>query len=125
MPFEIQPIHILIIIVVALLIFGPGKLPDIGRNLGKAISEFRQGAKGITEGFRDEMDQPVPARTAGQTAQTSLVPNPAPQTAAKPGHPLHLQTPSMSPKMRFCIQCGTPNVAAAHFCNNCGIKLPE
>ena len=45
MPFGIQPIHIPIIIIVVLLIFGPKKLPDMGRNPRKAITEFRKGAK--------------------------------------------------------------------------------
>ena len=39
MPFGIQPIHIFLIIIVALLLFGPKRLPEMGRNIGKAISE--------------------------------------------------------------------------------------
>ena len=69
MPFGIQPIHIVIIIVVAFLIFGGSKLPEMGRSAGKAISEFRKGAKGMTDGFREEVSQPGATQTASQTIQ--------------------------------------------------------
>ncbi len=35
-----QPTHLLIILVIALIIFGPGKLPELGAGLGKAIRGF-------------------------------------------------------------------------------------
>jgi sec-independent protein translocase protein TatA len=37
-----QPLHLIIILVVALIIFGPGKLPEIGKGLGKNIREFKK-----------------------------------------------------------------------------------
>ncbi len=39
--FGLQPLHLIIILVVALLIFGPQRLPEIGRAFGKSIAEFR------------------------------------------------------------------------------------
>ncbi|MEW5721109.1 MAG: twin-arginine translocase TatA/TatE family subunit, partial [Chloroflexota bacterium] len=39
MPFGLQPTHLLIIVVVALLIFGPSRLPEIGKAMGKTIRE--------------------------------------------------------------------------------------
>ena len=36
-----QPMHLLLILVVFLLLFGPGKLPQIAQNLGKSIREFK------------------------------------------------------------------------------------
>jgi len=38
--------HLLIILVIALVIFGPGKLPELGSSLGKAIKGFK---KAVTE----------------------------------------------------------------------------
>ncbi len=38
----IQPMHLLVILVVVLLIFGPGKLPDLGKSLGEAIRGFKK-----------------------------------------------------------------------------------
>jgi sec-independent protein translocase protein TatA len=39
----ITPVHLIIVLVVALLILGPGKLPETGAALGKAMREFRHG----------------------------------------------------------------------------------
>jgi sec-independent protein translocase protein TatA len=41
--------EILLILVIALLIFGAAKLPEIGRALGKALSEFKKGTQEFTE----------------------------------------------------------------------------
>ena len=52
--------EILIIVVVALVIFGPAKLPELGRSIGKGINELRQAGKDlkksidITEDFEKE-----------------------------------------------------------------------
>lgn len=37
-----QPLHLLVILVIALIIFGPGKLPQLGESLGKSIREFKK-----------------------------------------------------------------------------------
>jgi sec-independent protein translocase protein TatA len=37
-----QPVHLIIILVIALIIFGPGKLPQLGAGLGKSIREFKK-----------------------------------------------------------------------------------
>lgn len=39
---SLSPVHLIIVLVIALLILGPGKLPETGAALGKAIREFRQ-----------------------------------------------------------------------------------
>lgn len=54
--FGLQPIHIAIIVVLAILIFGPKKLPEIGRSLGKGIREFKQSTHEISEEFKDGLD---------------------------------------------------------------------
>jgi len=41
-----QPMHLIIILVIALLIFGPGKLPELGKGLGKSIREFKKAMSG-------------------------------------------------------------------------------
>ena len=107
MPFGIQPLHIVIIVVVALLIFGPKRLPEIGRYIGKTITEFRHGTQEFSEGLRDEVNKPVPATAVPSSASPVTPPKPS----ATGG--------------RFCTQCGSPNPAEAHFCGNCGNRLPE
>ena len=37
-----QPMHLLVILVIVLIIFGPGKLPEMGNSLGKAIKGFKK-----------------------------------------------------------------------------------
>lgn len=37
-----QPMHLLIILIIAMLIFGPGKLPQLGESLGRSIREFKK-----------------------------------------------------------------------------------
>lgn len=53
--FDLQPTHIIIILVVALLIFGPSRLPKIGKAMGKTIREFQSGVKEATQGFQTEV----------------------------------------------------------------------
>lgn len=45
----LAPTHMIFILVVAMLIFGPKRLPDLGRSLGKGIKEFKGGLEGIDE----------------------------------------------------------------------------
>jgi sec-independent protein translocase protein TatA len=40
------PTHLLIILVIALLIFGPRKLPELGKGLGEGLRGFKDGIKG-------------------------------------------------------------------------------
>ncbi len=40
-----QPMHLLVILVIALLVFGPKRLGDIGKSLGEGIRAFRQGVR--------------------------------------------------------------------------------
>jgi sec-independent protein translocase protein TatA len=37
-----SPMHLLVILAIALIVFGPGKLPELGSSLGKAIKEFKK-----------------------------------------------------------------------------------
>lgn len=42
----LQPWHLLVILVIVLIVFGPGKLPDLGQSLGRGIREFKSSIKG-------------------------------------------------------------------------------
>lgn len=37
-----QPMHLIVILVIVLIIFGPGRLPELGAGLGKSIKEFKK-----------------------------------------------------------------------------------
>ncbi len=57
--FGIQPIHIIVVVIVALLIFGPERLPQMGRDLARTLNEFRKGADQMTRGFTEEVSKPL------------------------------------------------------------------
>ncbi|MDY0257482.1 twin-arginine translocase TatA/TatE family subunit [Gudongella oleilytica] len=46
--------ELILILAIALVIFGPSKLPEIGRSLGKALGEFRSQANKVTEELKDD-----------------------------------------------------------------------
>lgn len=47
---------LIIILVVALLIFGPKKLPELGRSVGQTMKEFKKSTKELTDEFQEEID---------------------------------------------------------------------
>jgi sec-independent protein translocase protein TatA len=52
MPMHIGPMELVIVLIVALLVLGPKRLPDAGRSLGRGMREFKDGLRG-----RDPEDQ--------------------------------------------------------------------
>jgi sec-independent protein translocase protein TatA len=52
--FSIGVPELLLILVLVLILFGPGKLPEIGRSLGKALTEFKKAKKDIEDELKDE-----------------------------------------------------------------------
>jgi TatA/E family protein of Tat protein translocase len=70
--FAFSEYHLIIIIVLALVLFGGRKLPELGRSLGKGIVEFKKGLKGME-------DETEVASTGGSTGQVS-----APQSRQEP-----------------------------------------
>lgn len=61
---ELSLPHILILLVIALLVFGAKRIPEIGSSLGKGIREFKNSLKEVTS---DEPQQPVPPPPSGST----------------------------------------------------------
>lgn len=56
---------LLILAAIALIIFGPQRLPELGAGLGKAIREFRKGASEMSESLKEEAAKPVETTSAG------------------------------------------------------------
>jgi sec-independent protein translocase protein TatA len=88
MPFRPEPLDIVIILLAAILLFGPSRLPEIGRGLGKAITEFRRGITGKADDDRADANVPDPS---SQPANDHLC---AQCGAANPSG------------ARFCNKCG-------------------
>jgi sec-independent protein translocase protein TatA len=42
----LQPMHLLVLLVIVLIIFGPGKLPELGSSIGKALKGFKKAIEG-------------------------------------------------------------------------------
>jgi TatA/E family protein of Tat protein translocase len=61
--------EVLLILVLAFLVFGPGKLPEIARGLGKAIRQFNKYGSDLTRDFRNEFENEfnAPANTEKET----------------------------------------------------------
>jgi sec-independent protein translocase protein TatA len=61
---NVGPLEIILVLIVALVVFGPKKLPDLGHSLGKGIREFKGSVTGETdEPARVEVDRaPVESR---------------------------------------------------------------
>jgi sec-independent protein translocase protein TatA len=46
MPFGIGPAEIIVVLIIVLLVFGPKRLPDLGRSLGRGMREFKDSVTG-------------------------------------------------------------------------------
>ncbi|HHW07132.1 MAG TPA: twin-arginine translocase TatA/TatE family subunit [Clostridia bacterium] len=51
---SIGPWELILILAIALIIFGPGKLPEVGKALGRGLREFKSAAKDITDSTKIE-----------------------------------------------------------------------
>ncbi len=52
MPFNVGPMELIIVLVIALVVLGPKKLPEVGKSLGKGMREFKESISGM--GGRDD-----------------------------------------------------------------------
>ena len=76
MPFpNIGPGELILILIIALVVLGPGKLPDVAASLGKSVREFRKAATDVTDAAR--LDAPAEASTQSQAAAAPVTPAPA------------------------------------------------
>ncbi len=87
MPLGLTPAHLILILVIALIVVGPGKLPDVGSALGKSIKEFRKAASDVQEatsltGVVAPAPAPVPAAPVPVPAPAQAAPAPASIAAA-------------------------------------------
>jgi Tat protein translocase TatB subunit len=78
MPTSLGPAEILVILIVALIVLGPNKLPEAGRQVGKAIAEVRKWKQGFQDEIKHAMDS--------EPSRPSYSPAPARLPAAYPGH---------------------------------------
>jgi sec-independent protein translocase protein TatA len=92
MPFpNIGPGELLLILIIALVVLGPGKLPDVAASLGKSVREFRKAASDVTDAAKLDAPAPAPAAPAAQAQVDASAPAPAaapaPAPSAEPAAP--------------------------------------
>ncbi|MDP9270562.1 MAG: twin-arginine translocase TatA/TatE family subunit [Chloroflexota bacterium] len=65
--------ELIILLVVVLIIFGPGKLPDIGNAIGRGVREFRKASSDLEDSIRGDV-KPAQPGNGGSTGSTSSTP---------------------------------------------------
>ena len=78
MPFGIGPTEIIIVLVIVLLIFGPKRLPDLGRSMGRGMREFKDSVTG-----KDDDRDELPPRSEASEGEAEPA-TPAEKTEAAP-----------------------------------------
>ena len=81
----LQPTHLLFILVVALLVLGPKRLPEVGRALGRGLRDFRSAISG-DEQIAPPVMESVPPQPEPATVVTAAE---APTEATQPQTPAH------------------------------------
>lgn len=83
--FGIGVPELVLILIIGLIVFGPGKLPEMGRTLGKGIREFRKASNALSQAINAPEYQPQqPAAPAPQPQQPAAAPQESAAPAAKP-----------------------------------------
>lgn len=88
--------ELILIFIVALLVFGPKKLPELGKSLGRGLAEFKKASEDLKKTIEDEIEQgkneadAVKKQVAEVRSTLTTVPPPtppAPETPAPPATP--------------------------------------
>ena len=70
MPFRIGPWEIALVLVIILIVFGVGKLPQVGGAIGKGLRAFKKGQRGDDE-EEEEVEEPKPKKTTRKKTSKS------------------------------------------------------
>jgi sec-independent protein translocase protein TatA len=80
----IHPLWIAAILVIVLIVFGPGRLPELGGAVGKAMREFRKATSELTNEVTASVQAPPPAPQAPQAPVAPMAPPVATTTESAP-----------------------------------------
>ena len=61
---NIGPMEIAIVLIIALIVFGPKKLPELGRSAGNGFREFKDSISGKDEPAKQQLEEPSPSNLA-------------------------------------------------------------
>ena len=76
---SIGPLEVVIVLVIVLIIFGPKRLPDLGRSLGRGMREFKDS---VTGKDKDELPESTPDRSEPTAVASTEKPEPTTVTPA-------------------------------------------
>jgi len=80
--FNIGPMELVVIFLLALIVFGPRRLPEIARDLGKAVRQFKQASQELTTELGVELDADTLLGLADEDASSDAADSPAEDTSA-------------------------------------------
>jgi sec-independent protein translocase protein TatA len=74
--FNIGPAEMIVILLIALVVFGPKRLPEIGRTVGKSLREFRRATQDLRDEFEGTLDadEAAPPDAPAADASTATAP---------------------------------------------------
>ena len=98
---NLGPMELIVILVVALLIFGPKNLPKLGKSLGQTGKNVRGGMEGVMDEETKKVEAPKATEVVADADE------------------------DIEGDVVFCSKCGAKNSADAAFCSKCGAKLSE
>jgi TatA/E family protein of Tat protein translocase len=90
MPFNIGAPELIIILIIALIVLGPGKLPDVASSLGRSLREFRKAATEVSEAGRLDVppaSAPTPSMSSAPGASSAPAGPSAPNTVSGAADP--------------------------------------
>jgi TatA/E family protein of Tat protein translocase len=98
--------ELIVIFVIALLVFGPRKLPELGRSLGKSLGEFKRASNELRNTLEEEV-------RIEEQRETTPKPAAAPVPAEAPG-PRPVETPHVADDSHRAVDDTTPRGAASY-----------
>lgn len=120
--------ELLLILVIALIVFGPKKLPEVGRSLGKAMREFKRTTEDIKGKFEEQLNaeefkdiksglNDIKAEIKSATELPSFAPTPSetgvPSVSGTPEHPATGAAPTAAPASPPAPPSETPTPPAS------------
>lgn len=117
MDFLANPLHLVLLLVVILIIFGAGKLPSVGSALGQSIKEFK---KATNDEEEKRLATPALGMPCAKCQTTNAL---GAQFCTGCGAPMLPQVATNGVNEVFCSQCGTKNSGVGRFCVQCGAGL--
>jgi sec-independent protein translocase protein TatA len=90
--------EIIVIFLIALIIFGPRKLPELGKTIGKGLAEFKKASNELKQTWEDEVRLDKEKEVMSETAK-EVIPEPVKDTTIQPSEiqPSEIQPSEIQP----------------------------